>query len=225
LPFNTGLTLTTARYYTPIGRSLQREYASGSFYDYFVKHDEEDNKPGANGVAVPTPVTPTAMPQTGPAVKTAAGRVFYGGGGITPDIDQKPLNFTPQRAKVAEAAFQFTRQLAAGLIPGLESFKVEKVQYGKNPKANELAISDRVLEAFRAWVRVDAQSQLTAAQLEEDLDFVKLRLREEIVTAAFSNDAGARVLLDSDPQVLRAIEALPDAKRLAESVRRSSSRS
>jgi hypothetical protein len=51
------------------------------------------------------------------------------------------------------------------------------------------------------------------------MDFVKLRLREEIVTAAYSNDAGARVLLDSDPQVLRALEALPDAKRLAESVR------
>ena len=126
---------------------------------------------------------------------------------------------------MAEAAFQFTRQLAAGLIPGLESFKVEKVQYGKNPKANELAISERVLEAFRNWVRLDVQSQLSPAQLEEELDFVKLRLREEIVTAAYSNDAGARVLLDSDPQVLRAIEVLPDAKRLAESVRSNSSRS
>ena len=225
LPFNTGLTLTTARYYTPIGRSLQREYASGAFYDYFVKHDEEENKQGTNNVAVPTPMAPTTMSPTGQAVKTAAGRVFYGGGGITPDIDQKPLNFTPQRARVAEAAFQFTRQLAAGLVPGLESFKVEKVQYGKNPKASELAITERVMEAFRAWVRLDPQSQLTPAQLEEELDFVKLRLREEIVTAAFSNDAGARVLLDSDPQVLRAIEVLPDAKRLAESVRKNSSRS
>ena len=56
-------------------------------------------------------------------------------------------------------------------------------------------------------------------ELDEELEFVKLRLREEIITAAFSNDAGARVLLDSDPQVLRALEALPDAKRLAESVR------
>jgi hypothetical protein len=68
-------------------------------------------------------------------------------------------------------------------------------------------------------VRTDTLSELTPAQLDADLDFVKLRLREEIVTAAFSNDAGARVLLDSDPQVLRALEALPDAKRLAESVR------
>ena len=82
-----------------------------------------------------------------------------------------------------------------------------------------------MLEAFRAWVRLDTESQLTSAQLDEELDFVKLRLREEIVTAAFSNDAGARVLLDSDPQVLRALEALPDAKRLAESVRTGSSRS
>lgn len=227
LPFNTGLTLTTARYYTPFGRSLQRDYASGSFYDYFVKHNEEENKspqPGATGTP-PAAVSPVAMSHTGPAVKTAAGRTFYGGGGISPDIEQKPLNFTPQRAKVAEAAFQFTRQLAAGLVPGLETFKVDKVQYGRNPKASDFAITERVLEAFRAWVRADAQSQLTPAQLEEESDFVKLRLREEIITAAFSNDAGARVLLDSDPQVLRALEALPDAKRLAESVRGGSTRS
>jgi hypothetical protein len=51
------------------------------------------------------------------------------------------------------------------------------------------------------------------------MDFVRLRIREEVVTAAFASDAGARVLLDSDPQVLRALEALPEAKRLAESVR------
>jgi len=50
---------------------------------------------------------------------------------------------------------------------------------------------------------------------------VKLRLRQEILTAAYGADNGARVLLDSDPQVLRAVEALPDAKRLAESVRNS----
>jgi hypothetical protein len=81
-----------------------------------------------------------------------------------------------------------------------------------------------VVEAFRTFVRTDTLSQLTPSQLDEEIDFVKLRLREEIVTAAYSNDAGARVLLDSDPQVLRALEALPDAKRLAESVRLESSR-
>jgi hypothetical protein len=55
--------------------------------------------------------------------------------------------------------------------------------------------------------------------VEAELDFVKLRLRQEIVTAAFGADAGQRVLLESDPQALRALGVLPDAKRLAESVR------
>ena len=229
LPFNTGLTLTTARYYTPSGRSLQRDYSSGSLYDYYTRHDAEETKSQGSASSSSTSLrsvdsplaqaSPTPHPQNGPAVKTLAGRVFYGGGGITPDIEVKPLTFSPLRNRIAEAAFQFTRQLAAGLVPGLESYKVERVQYGKTAKASDYPISDRVIEAFRNFVRADTESQLTAAQLEEEIEFVKLRLREEIVTAAFSNDAGARVLLDSDPQVLRALEALPDAKRLAESVR------
>ncbi|HWN09329.1 MAG TPA: S41 family peptidase [Pyrinomonadaceae bacterium] len=235
LPFNTGLTLTTARYYTPYGRSLQRDYASGSLYDYYTGHDAEvanpqsspstSGSPQGRNAETPTPqALSTPHPQNGPAVTTAAGRVFYGGGGITPDIEVKPLTFTPTRNRIAEAAFQFTRQLAAGLLPGLESYKVEKVQYGKTARATDFPINDRVLEAFRNFIKTDVQSQLTLAQLDEDLDFVKLRLREEIITAAFSSDAGARVLLDSDPQVLRALEVLPDAKRLAESVREGVSR-
>jgi carboxyl-terminal processing protease len=225
LPFNTGLTLTTARYYTPYGRSLQRDYSSGSLYDYYTRHDDDATangspSPGASATATPlASASPSPHAPSGPAVKTAAGRVFYGGGGITPDIDSKPLIFTPLKNRVAEAAFQFTRQLAAGLSPGLESYKIEKVQYGKNAKPGDYAINERVLEAFRTFVRNDTESQLTNAQIDEELDFVKLRLREEIVTAAYSNDAGARVLLDSDPQVLRALEALPEAKRLAEVAR------
>jgi carboxyl-terminal processing protease len=229
LPFNTGLTLTTARYYTPYGRSLQRDYSSGSLYDYYTRHGPEPEPSAAPGTGNPESPLAQASPaphlQTGPAVKTAAGRVFYCGGGITPDIEIKPLNFSPLRNRIAEAAFQFTRQLAAGLVPGLESYKVDKVQYGHNPKPGDYAITDRVVEAFRSFVRTDSKSQLTPAQLDEGLDFVKLRLHEEIITAAFSNDAGARILLDSDPQVLRALEALPDAKRLAESVREGTSRS
>ena len=228
LPFNTGLTLTTARYYTPYGRSLQRDYSSGSLYDYFTRHEANDPQPqaspGTRNLESPLVLaSPTPHPQTGPAVKTAAGRVFYGGGGITPDIETKePVN-TPGRLRIAEAAFYFTRQLAGGLVAGLESYKVEKVQYGKSARTADFPITDRVVEAFRNFIRSDALFQLTPAQIDEELDFAKLRLREEIVTAAFSNDAGARVLLDSDTQVLRALEALPDAKRLAESVSNSSS--
>jgi carboxyl-terminal processing protease len=226
LPFNTGLTLTTARYYTPYGRSLQRDYSSGSIYDYYTRHEPTDNQTppaGANGphnLEAPLSLaSPTPHPHTGPAVQTAAGRVFYGGGGITPDIEIKEPANTPVRARITEAAFHFTRQLAAGVVPGLESYRIEKVQYGKNAKPTDFPITDRVVEAFRNFVRTQPVLQVQPAQLDEELEFAKLRLRQEIITAAFSNDAGARILLDSDAQVLRALEALPDAKRLADSTR------
>ena len=222
LPFNTGLTLTTARYYTPYGRSLQRDYSSGSLYDYYTRHDASEipTPPSANGphnIETPLPVaSPTPHAHNGPAVQTAAGRVFYGGGGITPDIEVKEAANTPVRARIAEAAFHFTRQLAAGIVPGLESYRVDKVQYGKTAKATDFPVTDRVVEAFRNFLRSQPDLQVQPAQVDEEMEFAKGRLRQEIVTAAFSNDAGARVLLDSDPQVLRALDALPDAKRLAD---------
>jgi carboxyl-terminal processing protease len=226
LPFNTGLTLTTARYYTPYGRSLQRDYSSGSLYDYYTRHDAIDQPAASNtphNLEAPhARATPTPHPHTGPAVQTAAGRVFYGGGGVTPDIEVKePVN-TPVRARIAEAGFYFTRQLAAGVLPGLEAYRVDKVQYGKSARPTDFPITDRVVDAFRNFCRTQPDFQVQAAQIDEELEFAKLRLRQEIITAAFSSDAGARVLLDSDAQILRALDALPDAKRLADAARNGS---
>jgi carboxyl-terminal processing protease len=230
LPFGTGLTLTTAHYYTPYGRLIQRDYSNGSFYDYYVRHEAEEQpqspaSPTQNTEQPTATPIPTPRPPTGPAVKTAAGRVFYGGGGITPDIEAKPRAITPLRGRIAEAAFYFTRQLAAGLIPGLETYRIEKVTYNYNPRATDYPITERVVEAFVNFIKRDPEHGLQPAQIEEEMDFTKLRLRDEIITAAYNSDAGTRVLLDSDPQTLRALEALPDAKRLAESIRNGQSQS
>jgi carboxyl-terminal processing protease len=219
LPFNTGLTLTTARYYTPYGRSLQRDYSSGSLYDYYVRHDQNENQqPTQPGQPSPNESVPPRG-SNAPAFRTAGNRIFYGGGGITPDIEARALSASPARTRIVEAGFYFTRELAAGSIPGLEAYRVDKVEYNRAPKATDYQITDRVLEAFRNYLRKDQTRHLQVAQVDADLDFVKLRLREEIITAAFGADAGQRVLLESDPQALRAIGVLPDAKRLAESVR------
>jgi carboxyl-terminal processing protease len=219
LPFNTGLTLTTARYYTPYGRSLQRDYSSGSLYDYYTRHDQEDSNQAALQPGQPSP-NESSPPRNnnGPAFRTAAGRIFYGGGGITPDYEARPLSATPDRNRITEAAFYFTRHLGAGTIAGLEGYRIDKVEYGHSPHATDFPINDRVLEAFRNFVRKEPTLHLQVSQIDADLEFVKLRLREEIITAAFGADAGQRVLLESDPQALRAVEVLPDAKRLAESV-------
>jgi carboxyl-terminal processing protease len=230
LPFGTGLTLTTAHYYTPYGRLIQRDYSNGSIYDYYFARRREDEgsavKSQPQQPHSPTQVTespavipqPTPHPPTGPAVKTAGGRVFYGGGGITPDIEVKPLTPTPLRAALAEAAFYFTRELAAGQISGLENYRVEKTEWGKTLHPTDYPITDRVVEAFRNYLKNNPANALQPAQIDSELDFVKLRLRSEIATAAYGSDAGARVLVENDPQTARAVEALPDAKRLAEAM-------
>src|SRR5881398_3495081 len=220
LPYGTGLTLTTARYYTPYGRSLQRDYSSGSLYDYYVRHDEDENlAPTLPGQPSTNESGPQSRGSSAPAFRTAAGRVFYGGGGITADIEARSLTATPVRGRIVEAAFYFTRQLVAGKIPGLESYRVDKIDYDRSPKPADYAITDRVLDGFRAYVKKEQTRRLQSAEIDADLDFVKLRLRQETITAAFGADAGQRVLLESDPQALRAVSVLPDAKRLAESVR------
>ncbi|MEJ7615772.1 MAG: hypothetical protein WKF30_02080 [Pyrinomonadaceae bacterium] len=174
-----------------------------------------------NGLTQQAAAPPPPPPPTGPAVKTAAGRVFYGGGGITPDIEVKPIDFTtPTRIRIVESAFLFTRELTAGLVPGLEAYRVGARQSTATPRATDYPVNERVLEAFRKFfVKRNPDLRLTSAQIDAEADIVKLRLREEIIIAAFGVESAIRTMLESDPQLLRAIDALPDARRLAEQVR------
>src|SRR2546421_5247743 len=123
LPYGAGLTLTTAHYYTPYGRLIQRSYASGSLYDYYTRHDPNaaPSPPSPTNPTTPVvpnaPIThptpkPTPAPTpSGPPVRTAGGRVFYGGGGITPDYTAKPLEVaTPLRPRIFEEALFLHRK-------------------------------------------------------------------------------------------------------------------
>ncbi len=72
---NTGLALTTARYYTPSGRLIQRDYSNVSLYDYYYSRDSAE-----------------APNNSSREVKlTDSGRTVYGGGGITPDVPVAPV--------------------------------------------------------------------------------------------------------------------------------------
>jgi len=67
---NTGLALTTAKYYTPSGRLIQREYTGVSLYDYYY-NDRENGDVNISNHEVKM---------------TDSGRTVYGGGGISPDV-------------------------------------------------------------------------------------------------------------------------------------------
>ncbi len=206
-PLGTGLTLTTARYYTPFGRSLQRDYSNGSIYEYYTHHSEDDESDGnANQTDKPKPA--------GSPVTTPGGRILYGGRGIEPDLKVPALAFTPLRSRINESAFFFVRQLVAGQIKGLESYKVERQNYNPNVASGEFQTNDKLLDAFRAFTIKESRNGLTVENINSQLDYAKTRLREEIATANNSTEAGQQVLLETDPQVLKAIESIPEARKM-----------
>jgi carboxyl-terminal processing protease len=204
LPYGTGITLTTARYYTPYGRSLQRDYSSGSIYDYYTHEDHTgesivDVKPKPAGVAV----------------ETANGRVLYGGRGIEPDVKVEPLAGNALRGRINEAAFFFVRDLVAGKVAGFESYKAERQNFKISVQPNEFTIPDRLFDAFRSYAASVSENGLTAANVASQADYARTRLREELATANYSNEAGVQVLLETDLQVLKAIETMPKANEVA----------
>lgn len=207
LPYGTGLTLTTARYYTPYGRSLQRDYSSGSIYEYYSHLEDSPNTETENVAPKPTG-SPVTLPN---------GRVLYGGRGIEPDVRVEPANGNPLRSRINEAAFFFIRQVVAGKVAGFESLKTEKQTFKQTLAPNEFPISDKMVEAFRGFAASDKVYGLTAENVSSQVEWARTRLREELATAYHSTEAGAQVLLEVDPQVAKAIEAIPDAAKLTES--------
>jgi carboxyl-terminal processing protease len=204
LPYGTGITLTTARYYTPFGRSLQRDYSNGSIYDYYTHG--EDQPDVADSEVKPKPA--------GVPVTTANGRVLFGGRGIEPDVKTDTSTLSPLRIRLNEAAFFFVRQLVAGKIAGFENHKVEKQNFKALVMPTEFTITEKLFEAFRNFSAADKTNGLSAENISSQADYAKMRLREELATANYSNEAGVQVLLENDPQILKAIEVMPKAGNL-----------
>jgi carboxyl-terminal processing protease len=210
LSYGAGLTLTTQRYYTPTGRLIQRDYSNISFYDYYLNRKEESKE------AVP--------PQNNKALYTDNGRSVYGGGGITPDIEVKPafVNSTA-RGRIFFGAFDFVRQLVAGQIPSLKEYKINETQ-SKNRLSqediNQYPVDEKVLAAYRQYIAVRSQFQLTDEQFNSNKNYLILQLRRELMLAAYGPEASDQVNLAEDAQLLKALEKLPEAKLMADNVRR-----
>ncbi|HQU84702.1 MAG TPA: S41 family peptidase [Pyrinomonadaceae bacterium] len=206
LPYGTGLTLTTARYYTPFGRSLQRDYSNGSIYEYYTHQSG-----GAENKETESQPKPAGSPVT-----TANGRVLYGGRGIEPDVKVSALAYTALRYRLNEAAFFFVRQLVAGKVAGFVSYKNDKQNFKLSLEPNDFQVSDKLFESYRDFAVASKDIGLTAENVNSQIDYAKARIREELATANYSNEAGVQVLLETDPQVLKAVESMSEAQKLLE---------
>jgi carboxyl-terminal processing protease len=199
------LVLTTGHYYTPSGRLIQRDYSGRSFYDYNLKRGD------GNGTHTDEK-------------RTDSGRTVYGGGGIDPDVEVKvriPAREIELQRVWFDAAFEFAHQLAAGQVQGFSEFKLDRqADHRHQLQPTEYQITDKILAAFKTFLRDNKQFKLEDTRVDKDADFVKRQIRYEMVTAAYGVETAYQVLLEIDLQMQRAITEIPTAKIMAEDLRR-----
>jgi carboxyl-terminal processing protease len=198
LPYGSGLTLTTAKYYTPSGRSIQRDYSKSSLYDYFNHKISvtEQNKLEA---------------------KTLTGRKVFGGDGITPDEIVKNTPVSSDELKLLDAIFFFSSDLANGNVKDFESYKINgQIQYGSRIRPSDYPVNDEIFKTFQNYLNQNDEWKSLSQNLEAEKTFIKTRIRYNLITAAFGTVSANQVLAENDKQVAKAVEVLPRAQQLAQ---------
>lgn len=196
LPGGSGLTLTTAKYYTPSGRSIQRDYSRGNLYDYYRRRTAE-----VSGKQSPS--------------KTLTGRDVFGGDGISPDENIAAAPLTSTEVSLLDPLFFFVRELANGKIEELANYKINApVQYGKRIGATDFPVDEKVLNALRNYLNREKIS-FSDKQFANSRKFIVSRIRFNLMTAAYGSVTANQVLIENDLQIARAVESLPRAKNLA----------
>jgi carboxyl-terminal processing protease len=182
LPENTGLALTTAHYYTPSGRLIQRDYSNISFLDYYYgKRTETKNLQDVKS--------------------TDSGRTVYGGGGITPDEKYTPPKLNTVQTDLLRkfAFFNFTAKWFGARTD-------TKLPKGWEPDQS-------VVNEFHEFA-LKQGLKFTEADWTNNLPWIKQQLKKEMYITGFSYEESERVATESDPMVLKAVDAMPEAKTL-----------
>jgi carboxyl-terminal processing protease len=200
-----GLALTTARYYTPSGRLIQRPW-DGSFDEYltYTLREQDANKPH----------NPEDLKLTD------SGRMVYSGGGVEPDrrFDGPFEGFSPTR---------FGRTLAARQLFDTFSQRFSRrgdVRIAPSPSGQsrelgpDFEVDDAMVTEFRQHVE-KSKLRIDEAAWKTDQAFIRAMIRYEIDLDLFGVAAARQNLSKFDPQLQFALTLFPEAQRLMESQR------
>jgi carboxyl-terminal processing protease len=208
------MALTTAKYYTPSGRLIQRDY-SGSTFEYFYMN-----------MAEAAPPEEEEEPANREIKQTDSGRKVYGGGGITPDVIERmrELNRFEALLSSKDVFFQYARRLTSGQVPSAANFRLPEKNYDAASQENTpktlpaLEITEPILDDFKTFLR-DENIEFTDEDIQKNVDFIKRRIRQEVFTSSFGLQEGFKIGIQGDTQVLKALELMPEAKLLMTSGR------
>ena len=205
LKYGSMLLLTIAKYETPSGRLIQRDYSDGNLYDYYTNGSRLDEKD-------------KPKPKKGEEKRTDSGRIVYSGGGIAPDVVVKTPTIPAVRGrfqrKLLDPLLSFVFDVSFGKRKGFDTYKVDRaISFDYNLKPNDFVISPEIYQAFKS--HASSKYGVKGSQIDKEKEFVQRMLRMELVTAAYGSRTSFQVYNEYDPQLRKATESLPEAKQLA----------
>ncbi|HUJ30000.1 MAG TPA: S41 family peptidase [Candidatus Acidoferrum sp.] len=188
---DTAMLLTTARYYTPSGRLIQRDYKNVTLYDYHYN----------------------PKPPKQPEVKlTDTGRQVFGGGGITPDdvVAAPKLNDFEQLLMARGIFYPFPQS-----VGDFARFYLST----KPDVTKDFVVDDSVIDQFRKYLDKE-QVKYTNADIQDNLPWLKWQIKREVFTTVFGLNEGYKVALQNDAQLEKAEELIPQARALYQNARK-----
>jgi carboxyl-terminal processing protease len=199
------LALTTARYYTPSGRSIQRDYGSTAFEDYVAPKDRKTCDEARGGEAK----------------LTDAGRKVFGGDGITPDFcveQETPNKFVAYL--ISKAAFGgFARGFSAAETIGnaadiAGAGKRSEVSAAKiRVVSRDFQVDDRTINEFKAYLD-KRKLRYTPEDITANREAIAHQITEQVLVQVFGEAEARRRSLAWDPQVKKALELVPKSDLL-----------
>lgn len=203
------LALTTARYYTPSGRSIQRDYGSTALEDYVAPRDRKSCEQGS-----------------GEAKLTDAGRRVFGGDGITPDYCVEPESATKFVAHLIsrQAFVLFSRGFAASNATGeaqiagtgtRSEFRADRVRV----IGRDFEVDDKLVDEFCAFLKA-RNIAYEEAEFDVNREAVAHQILEEVLRQVFGEGEARRRGVNWDPQIRKALEVVPKAELLQRDPRR-----
>jgi carboxyl-terminal processing protease len=188
------LLVTVARYYTPSGRLIQRDYSDREKYLHARIEEEQPD---------------TVDISNRPVFYTAGGRRVYGGGGITPDVvvhvkwKNTPLQSALNRQRIY---FDFANHYIGKhhfQWPGdFQSFR------------ERFEVDDEMMAEFLDFLQ-EKGLEVTPDSLEAEREDVSRGIRAEMARNLWGDNERAQILLEADPLIAEALVYLPEAEMMA----------
>jgi carboxyl-terminal processing protease len=187
--------LTTAKYYTPSGRSIHKDHnerlEEAEPAMTTAKRDTE-GEAGAETADVAAEK---------PVFYTSSGRIVYGGGGITPDLEFDVIYYTDLQRDLERQGLAFT-------------FAVEVLDDDEIEEGFET--DDAMLERFYAFLQEREFEYEEEDLTEENVDYIRTMIAREVVSHKFGRKAMYRLLLETDPEFQEVLAIMEKAPTLEE---------